>query len=587
MKYDEQLTFEERQKNKLRQKEGQASDHEKYSEYTGLKGKPNTRVRGSTAHGLYYDSKGYLTAGTGHLVKSEAEAKSLMKLDKKGSEKLLDEDVNVRVNQISKKIKDFQDYRPDLQDALFSSWYRGSLPGSPKTIEKINRQNYVEASKEFLDNQEYRQEKKKGSGIARRMEETAKELKKQGAIKAKGQYLFGLPKQEEPKKQISRGPASMSIEKIEEEEKKLDAAARANLLKQNKEEVIQSLVERQDLSDDEKLKAAKFLDNDKEVLKSAERTAGLRPKQSGLAAQFKDALTFFAPQLIGGAIAQSIEGTDEAFVAGFQQAGTMRDSYNKYKQDLADLALRERGAVRAPKGFQQTDYVTQDGQPATFDPNTGKYKTQDGKVVNPRELKNSISARQEQNLQRADERIALSKSQFTQQLQKDSQLSDTQIKQIGDFENSLKSVAEIDRLFTDAETGPVIGRVQSLQQLADASPDVFNKLKAEAAAAKLAYQKATSGLQVNEREIEMIASILPNENDAPGVFKSKLDVFKRIVTAHKDSFMQAIKTGQPLKAEVVEDIARQTSQITPENKKEQVDIQKQLDIIKKIKAGRR
>lgn len=506
----------------------------------------------------------YYTIGVGHYG---PDVKKDQKITKKQAENLLEKDIEKRLNQVPKAIKDFEAYRPELHDALFSSWFRGSLPGSPETIKHLNKREYIKASKEFLDNDEYRGIKsgkgKKLPGVAERMERSAEQMKKQGAIKAKGQYLFGSPKQE---KEISRGPASMSIEKIEEEEKKLDAAARANLLKQNKEEVIQSLVERQDLSDDEKLKAAKFLDNDKEVLKSAERTAGLRPKQSGLAAQFKDALTFFAPQLIGGAIAQSIEGTDEAFVAGFQQAGTMRDSYNKYKQDLADLALRERGAVRAPKGFQQTDYVTQDGQPATFDPNTGKYKTQDGKVVNPRELKNSISARQEQNLQRADERISLSKSQFTQQLQKDQQLSDKQVEKISGYEYSTKSIADIDRLFTDAETGPIISRVQRIKQLADSAPAVFTELESRVNEARMAYQKATSGLQVNEREIEMIASILPSTEDAPGVFKAKLDVFKRVITESREAFLNSIKTGQPLKQEIVKNIERAVGQITPENR---------------------
>ena len=59
---------------------------------------------------------------------------------------------------------------------MLGSWYRGSLSGSPKTIRLINEGNYKEASKEFLDNDEYR-DPKTASGIKKRMEATAKALR--------------------------------------------------------------------------------------------------------------------------------------------------------------------------------------------------------------------------------------------------------------------------------------------------------------------------------------------------------------------------------------------------------------------------
>lgn len=51
----------------IRKWEGFAGKLNKESEYTGIKGEPDTRVKGSSAYGLYYDSAGKLTSGIGRL----------------------------------------------------------------------------------------------------------------------------------------------------------------------------------------------------------------------------------------------------------------------------------------------------------------------------------------------------------------------------------------------------------------------------------------------------------------------------------------------------------------------------------------
>lgn len=59
---------------------------------------------------------------------------------------------------------------------MLGSWYRGSLSGSPKTIRLINEGKYEEASKEFLNNDEYR-DPNTASGIKKRMQATAKAIR--------------------------------------------------------------------------------------------------------------------------------------------------------------------------------------------------------------------------------------------------------------------------------------------------------------------------------------------------------------------------------------------------------------------------
>ena len=65
----------------------------------------------------------------------------------------------------------------DLKKNIVSSWFRGSLSGSPKTIELINQGKYKEASEEFLNNEEYKNAAELGKpGIIKRMDATSKAL---------------------------------------------------------------------------------------------------------------------------------------------------------------------------------------------------------------------------------------------------------------------------------------------------------------------------------------------------------------------------------------------------------------------------
>lgn len=90
------------------------------------------------------------------------------------AEERLTEEVNSRLTNIRNKITDFDKFPEDAQVAMFSSWYRGSLSGSPKTISLINEGKYDLAADEFLNNDEYKNAVSRGRrGIRARMEKTA------------------------------------------------------------------------------------------------------------------------------------------------------------------------------------------------------------------------------------------------------------------------------------------------------------------------------------------------------------------------------------------------------------------------------
>jgi len=115
-----------------------------------------------------------LTIGYGHYGE---DVKPGQTITREEADALLDKDIQKRMPAIMKAIPKFNNLSENLRKNIVSSWYRGSLSGSPKTIELINQGKFKEAAKEFLDNDEYRNaEKRKRSGIIERMNATSKAL---------------------------------------------------------------------------------------------------------------------------------------------------------------------------------------------------------------------------------------------------------------------------------------------------------------------------------------------------------------------------------------------------------------------------
>ena len=154
---------------------------------------------------LHLDNKKLPTLGSGHLVTDEtpeilsrigaseeviSNFKEAMKnisdigeidigLTDENREALKDYSINEKENVIKDLIPAFDSLPNSLKTQLMSSAYRGGITGSEKTIDLINQGKWEEASKEFLDHDEYKKYKVSGEagGIVDRMEALAKELK--------------------------------------------------------------------------------------------------------------------------------------------------------------------------------------------------------------------------------------------------------------------------------------------------------------------------------------------------------------------------------------------------------------------------
>jgi GH24 family phage-related lysozyme (muramidase) len=117
----------------------------------------------------------YFTIGHGHYG---ADVKEGMTISKTRAEELLHEDVMERVDSIENLIPTFQEMPEELQVAIFSEHFRGSIAQSKNTLKLINEGKYAEAADEFLDNAEYKNARKLGiGGIRPRMEAVANALR--------------------------------------------------------------------------------------------------------------------------------------------------------------------------------------------------------------------------------------------------------------------------------------------------------------------------------------------------------------------------------------------------------------------------
>ena len=156
--------------------------------------------------GVYKDVKGLPTIGHGHLVTPKSESvfaevfpeehkkdpsfgKTVLsgkgRLTSDQAEKLLQRDVRARLPEVKKLVPKFEELSGELQGELTSEHFRGMLGKSKKTLEHINKGQYDEASKEFLNAKDYRESVAQKTGVAKRMENLSTALKKEAELQKK------------------------------------------------------------------------------------------------------------------------------------------------------------------------------------------------------------------------------------------------------------------------------------------------------------------------------------------------------------------------------------------------------------------
>lgn len=150
-----------------------------------------------------YKDKGKDSVGYGHLlVDGRTGNISVDRIDKEDAEKLLQQDIQVRLKEVNALLPDFKNFPEDAQQAIFSEYYRGSIGQSDVTRALINKRRYKDAAKEFLNNDEYKNaDKNKMRGIKKRMEAVSEALMKMAKEKKEE---VNLPIRKPSKEEMTR-----------------------------------------------------------------------------------------------------------------------------------------------------------------------------------------------------------------------------------------------------------------------------------------------------------------------------------------------------------------------------------------------
>ena len=335
---------------------------------------------------------------------------------------------------------------------------------------------------------------------------------------------------------------------------------------------------------------ARNIDN---VTSSAAASQETRNKgdQPEIKNQFMEAIGFFIPSMIGGVIGGAIGGDAGAasgIKLGMEGASSFRAA--KLARDKFEFSKKESMSRGSDKKFQQSDFVDDQGRPLTFDPQSNSYIDAEGKPATV--FKDPISNRQDKNLSRRDQALALRKVQVDHGIAKDTQLSDGQVKEFKDITQVIDSIDRIDALQKDVATGLGRAQFQNFAEFFNAAPVEYSEMKSETSSALASYVKSISGAQVSEAEAQRLGAIIPNENDAPKVFEVKLKTFRRIVAANKKAFKMAILKGQPLKAGTIKGLDKVEKELASmkeeEEEKKKGFSRKEIDDMKaQIKARKK
>lgn len=319
-------------------------------------------------------------------------------------------------------------------------------------------------------------------------------------------------------------------------------------------QVEQALINKADVQS----RAAEDISQEKQELDSASqnlqsnipegmvKSNELPVNKESISPDLKEALMFFAPQAAGMALGAAFEGTQGA-IAGAEEAGKLRDAFADFKFKKMEV---EQKIAQAKQNYQLAgDYADEQGRPITFDRTTNKFFSMDGNPLDTTKIRNLKNERSAQfaNLQQQS---------FDLRAKGQGQLSDKQVESLASADALDRLTGEIDALIDNVSTGPLSGRFQSAMSEIGMASDEFVTYENFTKNLTLQFTKFLTGAQMTDAEAKRIAALIPNETDSPKTGKAKLEAFKRYMKIHKGAIANSIKTGQPLRSDVVSNMVK-------------------------------
>jgi len=126
----------------------------------------------------YIDTKGHPTIGIGHKILPGEDFS--MGITEDEAKQLFSKDIQERLSATKGLFPNFDSYPNYVKVALLDGVFRGDHKSIYRTTKLINKGNWIEASKEYLRNEDYYASQKSESGVAPRMEDNSKRMEQYG-----------------------------------------------------------------------------------------------------------------------------------------------------------------------------------------------------------------------------------------------------------------------------------------------------------------------------------------------------------------------------------------------------------------------
>ncbi len=124
----------------------------------------------------YPDIGSRQTIGYGHLLLPGENAKQ-MDLDK-----TFQKDLSKKIDTARKLFPKYDEYPIDTKKALVDGVFRGEFKAGHKTVDYINKSNWKKVPAEYINRDDYRESKEKGTGVYKRMDENSSFFQKMSSL---------------------------------------------------------------------------------------------------------------------------------------------------------------------------------------------------------------------------------------------------------------------------------------------------------------------------------------------------------------------------------------------------------------------
>ena len=302
--------------------------------------------------------------------------------------------------------------------------------------------------------------------------------------------------------------------------------------------------------------------------------------KKGLKDSFVDALISLGPALTAGAGSKNPTDIYNAYVQGVTQMEKReQDRFNRtYKIAQLRGTLEDRGRPNYDLGFVDK----KSGQVLKIDKNTGQAYDMQGEIFGrPEDIVEGETYRQGKSLPFRDRAVTVSETKAQLAADQAQALTPKQIENHAAVRQVKYQIERIRNLKEGVDTGPVAAKYGAFLAMFDRAPKGFSALRVETGSVLANYVKSISGAQVSDKEMDRLMHVIPRLSDQDTEFVDKLNQFEKIVDVGGTTFLEAIRSGSPLKRETIDAILEV---IDPQidRKQEMTDNNAQIDFIKRL-----